>query len=399
MKDVKLSVDLGGVGTALVYRSQKGEFYVTEPERGQGFSLPAWPGAGAGAAELSSWLTGLLQSLKSCYGMTTSTVVDVVLAVPSGVTAAQAEQLVAVAQAVFVAPVRVIPEEPLPLAGWRELCLQDIRVALARGKALISTPVGGEYVLRGTQVLPVLPGAVAATAELAAAGVEPVGYSAALVQAVEQGEAHRVQLLLAAGADAHAVDAEGRTLLHLAVAANAVECLRALLAVNEEAVNAQDSSLNTPLHVAARLKLRGCESMLLNVRGVDIRLKNKEGMTPLALTRYREQMLPSPWLDVNTGYSYGQSLLHMCVEFRLPGVLTLLLKVPGIDVNKRDDDGYTPLHYAASSRFSCYTEELLATPGVDLTAVTSRGDSVFSLAERYGSERVAELLQEAAQKR
>ena len=399
MKGVKLSVDLGSVGTALVYRSMKAEFVVPECAPGVVGTWPLWPGPTATGAELRAFLTDLLQKLKSCYGMGTATVVDVVMAVPSGMLPGQVELLAEVGRSVFVAPVRIIPEEPLPIAGWRELCLQDIRVTLARGKSLISLPAGGEYVLRGTQVLPVLPGADVAVEELAADGVESADYDSALVQAVEQGDACRVQLLLAAGADAHAVDAEGRTLLHLAAAGNAVECLRALLAVNEEAVNAQDSSLNTPLHVAARLKLRGCESMLLNVRGVDIRLKNKEGMTPLALTRYREQMLPSPWLDVNTGYSYGQSLLHMCVEFRLPGVLTLLLKVPGIDVNKCDDDGYTPLHYAASSRFSCYTEELLATPGVDLTAVTSRGDTVFSLAERYGSERVAELLQEAAQKR
>lgn len=399
MKGIKLSVDSGSVGTALVYRSHKGEYYVAEPEGGQGYSLPAWPGPGAGEAELGSWLTGLQQSLKSCYGMTTTTVVDVVLSVPSGVTAEQAEQLAAVAQAVFGAPVRIIPEELLPLDGWRELCLQDIRVALARGKSLISTPIGGEYVLHGTQVLPVLPGAVAAAAELAAAGLEPVGYSAALVQAVEQGDARRVQLLLAAGADAHAVDAEGRTLLHLAVLVNAVECLRALLVVNSADVNTPDSAQDSPLMLAAWLHRRECERLLLNVRGADVSLNSRSGKWPLVTSRYPEQMMLAPWLDVNAGYRYGQSLLHMCIESRLSGVFELLLKVPGIDVNMRDKDGYTPLHYAAASRFSCYMEELLAAPGVDLTAVTSRGDTVFSLAERYGSARVAELLHEAAQKR
>lgn len=396
MKGVKLSVDLGSVGTALVYRSQKGEFYVTEPERGQGFSLPAWPGAGAGAAELSSWLTGLLQSLKSCYGMTTSTVVDVVLAVPSGVTAEQAEQLVAVAQAVFGAPVRVIPEEPLPIAGWRELCLQDIRVTLARGKSLISLPAGGDYVLRGTQVLPVLPGADVAAAELAAAGVGVADYDSALVQAVEQGDARHVQLLLAAGADAHAVDAEGRTLLHLAVAANAVECLRALLAVNEEAVNAQNSALNSPLHLAAQQNCRECERLLLNVSGVDICRKNKAGRTPLAITCHREQMLLAPWLDVNAEYEYGGSLLHLALAWS-GNTLGLLLQVPGVDVNKRDSGGWPPLHHAAMTRYRGNVELLLGCPGIEVVAQTPKGQIALDLAERYGHENVVDVLREATQ--
>lgn len=396
MKKMKLSVDLGCAGTALVCRSMKAEFVVPECAPGVVGTWPLWPGPTATGAELRAFLTDLLQKLESCYGMGTATVVDVVMAVPSGMLPEQVELLAEVGRSVFVAPVRIIPEDPLPIAGWRELCLQDIRVTLARGKSLISLPAGGEYVLRGTQVLPVLPGADVAVEELAADGVESADYDSALVQAVEQGDARRVQLLLAAGANAQQADAEGRTLLHLAAAGNAVECLRALLAVAPEPVNAQDSALNSPLHLAAQQNCRECERLLLNVSGVDICRKNKAGRTPLAITCHREQMLLAPWLDVNAEYEYGGSLLHLALAWS-GNTLGLLLQVPGVDVNKRDSGGWTPLHHAAMTRYRGNVELLLGCPGIEVVAQTPKGQIALDLAERYGHENVVDVLREATQ--
>ncbi len=116
-------------------------------------------------------------------------------------------------------------------------------------------------------------------------------------------EAELVKVLLAAGAEVDARDAEGSTALYLAAAYRCLDCVHQLLAAGAF-VNARCAGGRTPLHVA-----RATAIPVLLAAGADEAAKDNEGNVPLH-TNWNETLLS-----------------------------------PGINV--RNDYGFTPLHFAA----------------------------------------------------
>lgn len=397
MKEFKLSLDLGPAGTVLVFRSRRGEFEVLEMEPGGGFALPAWPGTECPEVYRVHFMAQLLQCVRSVRGLEMARAVELFMTLPEECPPVWRELWAETAEVVFEAPVRVIPEGPAPLSGWRARCLQDYRVALARGKSLILSPSYGEYVLRGTQLLPVLPAADAAVAELAAAGVHEADFQSALVQAVQQRDAQMVQLLLAAGVDAGVSAGNGGSVLHLAVENRAPECLRALLAADAADVNARDAEGHTPLMLAAMMQERECERLLLNCISVDVGCTNKAGRSLSAVTKNLEQLLLAPWLELNASLTGSGTLLHDAVQHSMVRAAEVLMRVPGIDVNMRDAGGWTPLHCAAVSPYSMIVLSLLNVPGIDVALETPSGKTAADMAEADDRHYIAELLRAAEQ--
>ncbi|KAK1273053.1 hypothetical protein QJS04_geneDACA016429 [Acorus gramineus] len=78
-------------------------------------------------------------------------------------------------------------------------------------------------------------------------------------------------------------DTRGRNALHMAIKNNTMLMLRALLKRPELGglVNEPDSDGNTPLHVATKDNLYTRVKLMLTADGVDVRARNKEGLTAL----------------------------------------------------------------------------------------------------------------------
>lgn len=105
-----------------------------------------------------------------------------------------------------------------------------------------------------------------------------------LAAATARGDLHAVHALLAAGADANALDADGASALHAAAFAGYPDILKLLIDAGGR-VNQADHYGFTPLHAGAR---EGHVSVvrLLVERGADISAEDESGLTPLQVARF-----------------------------------------------------------------------------------------------------------------
>ncbi|XEU94786.1 hypothetical protein FSHL1_000070 [Fusarium sambucinum] len=96
------------------------------------------------------------------------------------------------------------------------------------------------------------------------------------------GNVDSAELLLAADADVHALDASGRTPLHLAVENGHGEMAMMLIKRGGAEVNGKGTSGRTPLHLAVENGNGKMAKMLIR-HGADVKAKDASGRTPLNL--------------------------------------------------------------------------------------------------------------------
>ncbi|PQE06277.1 ankyrin repeat protein [Rutstroemia sp. NJR-2017a BBW] len=190
-----------------------------------------------------------------------------------------------------------------------------------------------------------------------------------LHKAAGHGDAAAVQRLLKKGADANAMDEQGRTALHKAAKKGSAAVIQLLL--NKGAnIEAKDDQNQTPLQEACKDWDSKKIQVLLQV-GADIHTRNSDGRTALHIV-------------AEEGHNAG---------------VKLLLDQPGIDANPRDNDGNTPLSLAMHNGQGSYiikddevVPSLLAHGGVYWDA---RGDNGFLWdAMLYGKEELVQKLLE-----
>ncbi|CAE7752961.1 ANK2 [Symbiodinium sp. CCMP2592] len=172
-----------------------------------------------------------------------------------------------------------------------------------------------------------------------------------------------VKFLLANGAQVNATDHDGRTPLHVAVRHYdpSISMVKFLLA-NGAQVNATAHDGRTPLHDAASQSFSVPIAELLLAKGAKADAEDEAGFTPL--------------------HYATQNLCAKMVKF--------LLKV-GAPIDARSKNGHTPLHalyyrYWDGSpneqREAVEIAKLLLASGADISAKTSSGSTLLSMAQR-----------------
>ncbi|XP_048239578.1 uncharacterized protein LOC124112111 isoform X2 [Haliotis rufescens] len=190
-----------------------------------------------------------------------------------------------------------------------------------------------------------------------------------------------IQALVEKGADVGIKNKKDKTPLHCAARRQCIECVKLLLPVSD--VNAQDSDGNTALHCILLSYISHSHEVIqaLVEKGADVRIKNKEGKTPLHCAA-RQQCLECvklllPVSDVNAQDSDGDTALHCSVLSDKPHshevIQTLVEK--GADVGIKNKKDQTPLHCAA--RRQCMECVKLFLPVSDVNAQDSDGNTAL----------------------
>ncbi|KAK1295702.1 hypothetical protein QJS10_CPB15g00935 [Acorus calamus] len=114
-------------------------------------------------------------------------------------------------------------------------------------------------------------------------------------------------------------DTRGRNALHMAIKNNTMRMLRAVLKRPELGglVNEPDNDGNTPLHVATKDHLYTRVKLMLAADGVDVRARNKEGLTALDISEhswelsFRQKFIRQSLLHRGAVRRHFQSQLRM----------------------------------------------------------------------------------------
>lgn len=197
-----------------------------------------------------------------------------------------------------------------------------------------------------------------------------------------------VRLFTAEGADVCQVEPSGMAPIHLAADLGQTQCLKVMLEAKGIDVNIKTKEKEmTALHLAAEGGYCDCIDMLLD-KGADAKMKNHRGQTSLHLAARAQAMdcvetlLRKGNSDPNLGDGDKRTPLHAAVgkAARSNDIIEILISW-GSDVNTRDQYGYTPLHIAALNELS-QCVEILIFHGADVTAKSKFGMSALGIMTR-----------------
>lgn len=188
-----------------------------------------------------------------------------------------------------------------------------------------------------------------------------------------------VRLFTADGADVQQVEYSGLSPIHLATDLGHPQCLKIMLEAKGVNVNAKTREKElTALHLAAEGGYCECVEILLE-KGADGNARNHRGQTPLHLAARSqsfdcvEMLLRKGNSDPNVSDFDKRTPLHAAVgkAARSYDIIEILVNW-GADVNVKDQYGYTPLHIAALNELSQCVEVLIF-HGADVTAKSKFG--------------------------
>lgn len=169
--------------------------------------------------------------------------------------------------------------------------------------------------------------------------------------AIRNNRIEEVRLLLLMGANRVVDRRRGETILLKAVKACAYDVVNFLVDIGED-VNDQDSSGNTPLHIASIHNYKVAVCLFLR-SGAKVGVQNNKGMTALhcAARRFAKDavsILLNNGEDVNAQDLLGNTPLHTACKCDNEEVVLLLLR-SGANVGVKNHAGETALHVAARS--------------------------------------------------
>lgn len=185
-----------------------------------------------------------------------------------------------------------------------------------------------------------------------------------LHKACNAGSLPHVESLLNMGSKIGARDVEGWTPLHHSVLLGQGDVVRLLVSRAQQAeLDQQDSKHNTALMLATLLKNQGIMELLLG-RGASYDVQDQNGITAL----------------------------HHAAKLGFNAGLRILVAKRG-KINLADKRGYTALHHAVNSeRADAETVKILCTAGANLGERQENGYSALKLAKELGRDDIASRL-------
>ena len=222
-------------------------------------------------------------------------------------------------------------------------------------------------------------------------------------------------MLLEAGAEADAKDADNRTPLSWAAERGHIVVVRELLVREDVDINNKSECHHyTPLHFAAKHGHKMVVEQLLLHEDIDMNVRSEHGRTPLLMAVDRgfepivEILLSRQDVDVNLANNWsstplrvavlnardttGQTSLSLSAGRGRDSVLKLLLSRKDVNVNSRDITWWTPLHAAAFLGKDVVVETLLAETDIEADPRNNFGNTPLALAASQGGSKVIQLL-------
>ncbi|ORZ32467.1 ankyrin repeat-containing domain protein, partial [Catenaria anguillulae PL171] len=177
----------------------------------------------------------------------------------------------------------------------------------------------------------------------------------------------------------------GHTLLHTAVAASQLECLRLLLSLPSAApaINVRDNDNQTPLYLAAALGfLPGVEALVR--AGADVETANHDGTTPLLIACFSghasiaAMLLDTRRANLMARNASEQTAMSLAAsEGHVPIVELLLAR--GFPANYVDQFGWTPLMLASHANQATIVTALV-NAGADPSMTSPDGKTAMAIA-------------------
>lgn len=162
-------------------------------------------------------------------------------------------------------------------------------------------------------------------------------------------------------------------------------------------LNSHDETGNASIHYAAQ---NGDFELIkfLKDNGAEMDIKNKQGMTALALAakngyadivRYLAKL---DAVDVNSKDIHGVTPLYWCVEGGYSDCVSFLLEADGVKINETDENGFAPLHVSALKGYAPIVTAITTGHDADVTLITGDGRSVLHCAAENGNEEIVKYI-------
>ena len=207
-----------------------------------------------------------------------------------------------------------------------------------------------------------------------------------------------VKMLVEAGADVRATDAERRTCLIHAAYFGHTDAVRYLVSLPEVDLNHQDTKNYTPLHYAVQEKHADVVQVLIDA-GADIETKNVDGRSPLHVASISGELttvtkLVKAGADVRATEDDRATCLLLAAYDGHTDIVRYLVSLPEVDLNHQDTNNYTPLHIAVHQKHAAVVEVLIDA-GADIETKNAKGRSPLHVASISGELTTVKMLVEA----
>ena len=165
-------------------------------------------------------------------------------------------------------------------------------------------------------------------------------------------------MLVKAGADVRATDANRNTCLILAACLGHTDIVRYLVSLPEVDLNHQGSNKCTALHFAVHGKHADVVQVLIDA-GAVIETKNDEGRSALHVASYSEElptvkMLVKAGADVRATDANRDTCLILAACLGHTDIVRYLVSLPEVDLNHQGKENDTALHFAVEGNMQTW---------------------------------------------